>query len=52
MEENKMKEFNRYENSKIYNYRICQKYIYCSCDCFSILMLHDIINTEYTDFNS
>ena len=37
---------------KVYNYRICQKYIYCSYACFSILMSHDIINTEHTDFNS
>ena len=36
---------------KVYNYGICQKYIYCSYDCFSILVLNDIINTELTKFN-
>ena len=36
---------------KLYNYGICQKYIYCSYGCFGILMLNDIINTEHTKFN-
>ena len=35
---------------KVYNYGICQKYIYCSYDCFSILMLNDMNNQEYTNF--
>ena len=38
-------------NEKVYNYGICQKYIYCSYDCFSFLLLNDIINTEHTKFN-
>ena len=35
---------------KVYNYGICQKYIYCSYGCFSILMLNDMNNQEYTNF--
>ena len=35
---------------KVYNYGICQKYVYCSYDCFSILMLADMNNQEYTNF--
>ena len=38
---------------KVYDYKSCQNYcIYCSYDCFSILMLNIINNQENTDFNS
>ena len=37
---------------KVYNYKICQRWVYCSYDCFSILMLTNMNNQENTDFNS
>ena len=37
---------------KVYNYKICQRWVYCSYDCLSVLMLNSINNQENTDFNS
>ena len=36
---------------KVYNYKTCQKYIYCSCECFSVLMLNDMNKQENTSYN-
>ena len=40
-------------NEKVYDYKTCQNNcIYCSYDCLSVLMLNNMNNQEYTDFNS
>ena len=40
-------------STKVYQFKSCQNnWMYCSYDCFSILMLNSINNQEYTDFNS
>ena len=39
-------------NEKVYNYVTRQNNcIYCSYDCLSVLMLNNMNNQEYTDFN-
>ena len=37
---------------KVYNYGSCQRWIYCSYDCLSVLLLNTINGQENTSFNS